>query len=361
VIRVPAPPPELPRDASHVERMAAVAAIDATATGLATAQAAVAADPNDARAHYELGLLYALGGSWLDGKEQVDEAARLAPEAPRYELAKAGMYLDVYQAEPALEAANRVLARDPRNAEALGYRALAASRAGDVDAAQALVAALAARPDPRLIQRTELWQALIALYRRQGDLAAERHVLERLLEESPGSHEAERAIQEVDAAIQARLAPHRLAVEAAPTDLTAACTLAAMQDSIGLHEDAVASLEAFEQRIAAAGLALEAADHARLDYALGVALRHAGRREAAAAALQRSIDGHSLHRAEALYNLGEMQLEDGRVDEAITSLEASVSADPWVRTNRLALARALEAAGRPDEATRQRQRAARLP
>ncbi|MBL8841501.1 MAG: tetratricopeptide repeat protein [Planctomycetes bacterium] len=119
-------------------------------------QLAAAAEAGDDRRLAELLLqraeLHRLAQSWRAGLADLAQAARLAPEIARIELARARLHFDAGADERAVAAARAYLVRDPRDVAGHALLARALARGGDPEEALAAWdAALALAPgDPDL-------------------------------------------------------------------------------------------------------------------------------------------------------------------------------------------------------------------
>lgn len=92
---------------------------------------AVAFAPTDARAQYYLGLAYAGLGQRGAALSHAEEALRLAPEQPEYEVGLAGLLLDAGRVPEALGHLQQVVQAQPRSADVRLLLADALRRAGD--------------------------------------------------------------------------------------------------------------------------------------------------------------------------------------------------------------------------------------
>jgi len=92
---------------------------------------AVALAPDDARAHFQLGLAYDELGEHAAALGQVEDAVRLAPRRARYEVGLAGLLLDAARAPEALPHLRAALALEPRAADVRLLMAEALRRTGD--------------------------------------------------------------------------------------------------------------------------------------------------------------------------------------------------------------------------------------
>ena len=88
---------------------------------------AVALEPDDARAHFRLGLAYAELGERDAALRHLQDAVRLAPKRPQYEVGLAGLLLDTGRFSEAIPHLRAALALEPHAAD-LGPPVMADNR-----------------------------------------------------------------------------------------------------------------------------------------------------------------------------------------------------------------------------------------
>lgn len=340
-----------------------------------------------AEAYGELGLHYHAYALHALAEPAYENAARLAPEEPRWPhllgllLDDAGRLdeaaaayrrsLELAPGDPALlvhlgeiarlqgdlpaarEAFDAALAASPGMAAAragLGQVALAEARWRE--AADHLAAALAAVPEADLLH-----YPLAMAYRGLGDLeAAEAHLARH------GAVGLRPPDPEVDALAAVRTGERlhrvrgRLALRVGRTaDAVAAfrSALEANPASVEARVDLAAALAANDEPVAASGLLREAIaaapDNPTARYNLGLLLHHQGDLDAALVHLRRAAellpeDG------EALVALAEALADRGAAAETLDAVRRALAAGAAVPRARLAESRALLALGRPAEA-----------
>lgn len=114
-----------------VDQGATLISEDQYAPAARTLLRAVAFAPGDARAHYYLGLAYAGLAQGSAALSHAEEAVRLAPDQPEYEVGLAGLLLDAGRVPEALERLQQVVQVQPRAADVRLLLADALRRSGD--------------------------------------------------------------------------------------------------------------------------------------------------------------------------------------------------------------------------------------
>lgn len=104
------------REQRSVEHGARLIAESDYASAARALLGAVAASPNDARAHYYLGLAYAGLGVRAGALSQLEEAVRLAPNEARFHAALGQSYRAAGVADRALVEFDAAVRLDPKNA-----------------------------------------------------------------------------------------------------------------------------------------------------------------------------------------------------------------------------------------------------
>ncbi|WP_181952638.1 tetratricopeptide repeat protein [Vulcaniibacterium gelatinicum] len=135
----------------------------AVADALTAAREAVAARPDDPKAHHVLALALRQQGEAAAALESLDRALALAPEEPELHLARAGLLLGTRQLDAAQAALARSVSLDPNQFPAYLLQAHLALGRGDADEAERQMR-LAARLAPDHPQVVGL-EGLIALRR----------------------------------------------------------------------------------------------------------------------------------------------------------------------------------------------------
>jgi Flp pilus assembly protein TadD len=87
------------------------------ASAARTLALAVALEPDDAGAHFRLGLAYAELGERAAALRHLEDAVRLAPERPQYEVGLAGLLLDTGRFSEAIPHLRAALALEPHAAD----------------------------------------------------------------------------------------------------------------------------------------------------------------------------------------------------------------------------------------------------
>jgi Flp pilus assembly protein TadD len=92
---------------------------------------AVALAPDNARAHFQLGLAYAELGERSAARNHLEEAVRLAPRRAQYEIGLAGLLLDAGRFSEAIPHLRAALALEPQAADIRLLMAETLRRTGD--------------------------------------------------------------------------------------------------------------------------------------------------------------------------------------------------------------------------------------
>jgi Tfp pilus assembly protein PilF len=99
-------------------------------------EAAVAADPRDARGHYYLGLAYLELGKPSNSIRHFDRALNMAPDHVESLLGRASAYLREQRFRKAQDDCDEVIKRDPDNSRALTVRATCMFQLGEFESAR---------------------------------------------------------------------------------------------------------------------------------------------------------------------------------------------------------------------------------
>ncbi len=334
----------VPATVALVMVLAAVstARLGAYASATSIWRAAVAHQPADPMAHYNLGVaLLDEGGAPADALAAFEEAVRLDPDYPAA-LDNLGLMLNrLGRPEEAQRHLERALALDRDDVVALNNLGIALTQLGrPAEALPYLQKALEREPEkPKSKVHVNLGNALLALG--HGDEALAH--FERAVRDAPDDGDARYslgfALMRLGQSAEA-IAALEEAIRLAPDDGAAHGTLGTVLVQSGQIEQAVAQYRR--------ALALRPED-ADLESNLGTALALAGKRDEAIvhfeAALRRAPD-----HANARRNLGAALLEAGRAGEAIAHFERAVRLDPDDPALRFNLARAYAGDGRREAA-----------
>ena len=296
--------------ALHVNRAGIALAEGRHEVALAEYRLAVAADPANATARNELGMLLAAGGDLAGARRELEEAGRLEPDNPAH-----------------MEALARVLAAG-----------------GDEEAALPLFRQAVMLDPGRAAGHLQLAAALA----RSGRYAEARASFDRVLELDPADLVARRGRAEV--LLELGLADQaaeelELVLRSQPDDTRARLRLGEARQSQG---DTVAALAEFETALAGS---LAPRERAAALLGAGNVLLAAGEHAAAieryreALAVVPGLDQAELNLAGALALIG-------REEEAIRQYAATLARDPDHRLARLYRAELLRRRGRAEEALR---------
>ncbi|HEY8297553.1 MAG TPA: tetratricopeptide repeat protein [Candidatus Baltobacteraceae bacterium] len=137
-------------------------------------------------------------------------------------------------------------------------------------------------------------------------------------------------------------------------------------DSLPPYERAIVALEggAYDDALARfdailAGPALPPAERAKVHNKRGIALVNLRRRDDALAAFQAALDLQPRY-APALVNVGNLCLEDGDLDDAVSHYQSAILADEQYPVAHLNLGIAFKRLGRTSESVRELKLASRL-
>ncbi len=286
------------------------------AAALAKMQAAVAADPNNAELHDELGSLYAQRKNWPDAEQQFDEAVRLNAElaAPHLHL---GLALQA-QGKPGtteeLTKASQLAPTDLSIGLELGKALAAADK--DLEAIAVYQRLLEAHPEATAVD----YQLALAL-QRTGNTQGAIPLFEKTIAAEPANAEALAnlglALTQMQRAKEA-IAPLKESVRLAPANVVAKQDLAAAYIQLNQLDEAVAQLKE--------AIAL-APDSAEIRYNLGLAYKMEDNAVGAIPELEKA-EKLNPNAPEAPYVLGVLYMQAGRYDDAARELDRSLKLQP---------------------------------
>lgn len=138
--------------------------------------AAIAADPDDARAHYHLGLAYSHLGVRAGAVKQFENAVRLDPREARYHAGLAHAYREAGDADGALRQLEEAARLDPREPNYhVGLAGLLLDRGAVTQAVEPLRRAAVLRP-----HSAEIRLLLATVLERTGDRGGTRREYEEI-------------------------------------------------------------------------------------------------------------------------------------------------------------------------------------
>lgn len=292
---------------------------------------AVAADPESARARYDMGRLYTETGRAMQALEHYRAAVEGAPSQQVYRLALAQALLRCGLLDEAVAECKAIQQQDRSNTQAmLLLSQIQIIRGEPVDAAQVLEKADA---------RAGLPMAMLYLRNGQPDLAV------KILEKAPASAEVQSILGQAYLALGQKekcLEQWKPLLKSRPDDLTNYIRIAS-----------VLSADSKPEAVETALQELPGARPPMVDLAMGWLYKRQGRFDVAAEAYKRLLDrpgtpedlqGRArMLRAEALAH-------GGQVDQALAELDRLIQAKEWYRYATYAKAQLLASAGRPAEA-----------
>lgn len=328
--------------ALHVNRAGIALAEDRYEEAVAEYRLAVAADPDNATARSELGMLLAAGGDLEGSRAELQAARELEPGNPAHLESLARVLEAASSGEEALGLFREAVDLEP--ARAAGHLQLAAAlaRAGRATEAQASFDR-ALELDPAGA-RARLGRAEVLLELGQPEAAVED--LEAALRAEPANARASLRLGEALQTLR-RPAAARAAFEAA------------LAGTLQPHERAAALLGAANLGLAGGDLEGAIARYREvLEIAPGLvqaqinlagALAKAGRTEEAIRRYDELLADQPDHALARTYR-AELLLDGGRVEEALDGFDEALARNPALARAHLGLALALQALGRWQEA-----------
>jgi protein O-GlcNAc transferase len=283
---------------------------------VAKMKAAVAADPNNAELHDELGSLYAQRQEWPDAEEQFAVAAQLDPLLASAHL-HLGLALRAQHKPGGLDELVRASQLAPSDMTiGIEYAKALADEGKDPQVIAILQPLVTAHPDA-----TEASYQLALALQRTGSVPAAIPLFEKAVAADPANAEVQAnygmALTQVQRAKDA-VSHLQQAVKLAPNMVTAHQDLAAAYIQLNQLDDAVAQLR----------IAIQLApDSPQLHYNLGVAFKMQDDSVSAIPELE-TAEKQNPSGSEAPYLLGVLYMQTGRYDDAARELDKSLKLQP---------------------------------
>jgi tetratricopeptide (TPR) repeat protein len=283
---------------------------------LAKMKAAVAADPNNAELHDQLGSLYAQRREWPPAEEQFTAAIQVSPKFALAHLHR-GLAIGAQHEPGELEELAQASQLAPDNvAIGIEYGKALADDGKDQEAVAVLQPLVEAHPESTVAA----YQLALAL-QRTGSIPAAIPLFEKAVAADPTNAEAQANLGM--ALTQAQRAkegvPHlQEAVKLAPKMVTAHQDLAAAYIQLNQLDDAVTQLR----------MAIQLApDSPQLHYNLGVAFKMQDDAAGAIPELE-TAEKQNPAGSEAPYLLGVLYMQTGRYEDAARELDKSLKLQP---------------------------------
>jgi tetratricopeptide (TPR) repeat protein len=325
----------------------------AAAEALEKAKEKAAGDPEDARDALTLCDAHGSRGAWFEAAAACAAAADLAPTVVGIQQRLVSIYWNLRAYDKARDAAAAAAALLPDDAATRYWLGVGHAKLGeDVDAARELDRALSLAPD-----RTDFYPEAVEVHRRLNDLGRAAELAATAARLAPGDDELARLPADVEKTINERLLSFNAVVLEEPENPAAYAYLGGGMVRYGMYTQAVAEFDNALARMPAVGAGSEALEQLRAEvhYNRANALRLAGRRTEAVTGFTTARELRPALIPQADFMIGLCHLDDGRAQEAIPFLEASVAAAPGVPDNRAALVRAYDAVGRGEDAAAARE------
>lgn len=346
------------------EPAASAAADPAVVRLIAELSERVAASPDDAAAHAELGLACEANLLWEQAHRAFAAAVEREPGEPLWRLHLAIAAREIGELEAAERHLEAVVETAPDLAPALQRLAMARLEQGEIEDAKTLFARLVALQPASPEARTGLGDALL----RAGEPERAAAELERALSYDPGYRSAHYLLGQAYRALgRTEEAKHRLAfgqggdvryvpgpltprVQEYAVNLTASLERAAGELGAGRPEQAVELLEAVRR---------DHPENVTVLNNLAIARMHQGDLDGAHRLLTRALEIND-EKFSTYLNLSSWAQRRGRMDEAVRYAEAAVERGPNVAQAHAVLGGLLVRLGRTDEAIESFRTAIRL-
>lgn len=302
---------------------------------------ALAADPSNFELRREIFVLNLASGNVDRALGSANELAALEPDMDEVKLLFALRDAKAGQFKAAKESLSHIPARGITGLSVPLLDAWASFGAGDVDAA--LGRLRADRDDQALAPLRRYHEALILAL--SGRPAEARDLLRRIVD--------------LETAAPLRMVQALAAVEIASGNRAAAIELLQSQVAKAGDEGALAEILAAYERGAPPPLPVHDAVSGMADALLGIAEALSQQRAVAQALLFARLAAYlAPERGDVLMIIGRVQQSQGNSEEAITAFSAVPADSPWSWSARIAVAGAMAASGRGDEAAALLQRMA---